>query len=348
MYQEQFEKLFENYLNSSLSEKELAQLTDIIKKGTHDNFIKEKINILLAEKQSTVLLDKDRGDSILEYILSKSPTEEKVISISSRKQLNKKIIRVLFTAAAVIMVFFTVKSIFFYSNNKINIVPTPEVSIEKPSSLLSYKGKQLIHLPDGSTIILNENSSVKYDQNTFGNKTREVILSGEAYFDIKHNEKKPFIVHTGKINTKVLGTAFNINAYKSSDNIEVTVERGRVQVGNDKNVYAIITPNQQIKVNTETLSYVQNNVKAEDVLIWKSSYLILDNISMESAISLISEKYNVPIKLANENIKKCQITASFLNEEDLDHIMKVICSVIETQYHYTNNGTVIIEGKGCE
>lgn len=69
-------------------------------------------------------------------------------------------------------------------------------------------------------------------------------------------------MHTGKIQTRVLGTAFNINAQNSSNNIEVTVARGKVQVGDTEKIYGVITPNQQIKVNKSTLNFEQNNVSA--------------------------------------------------------------------------------------
>lgn len=347
MYPNVFEELFERYLNNTLSEAEELQLMKFIQEGSHDDFIKEKINMILKEKQNTEILDAEKGDHILQYILAQTPAESKVISIVEEKSSSRRIFKTLIAAAAVIALFFAVRSAFFYNQNP--IIETPqETETEKPNSILSYNGKQLIHLPDGSTIVLNENSSIEYDQSSFNTKTREVKLSGEAYFDIKRNEKVPFIVHTGKVSTKVLGTAFNINAFSNSNHIEVTVARGKVQVGDDEKVYGIITPNQQIKVNKETLVYEQNNVKAEEAMVWKSKYLILDNINMEEAIAMISQKYKTPIKLANQNIKKCQITASFLNDEDLDHIMKVICSVIETEYHYDEKGTIILDGKGCE
>ncbi|HEU0125107.1 MAG TPA: DUF4974 domain-containing protein, partial [Flavobacterium sp.] len=132
------------------------------------------------------------------------------------------------------------------------------------------------------------------------------------------------------------------------NNIEVTVARGKVQVGDTEKIYGVITPNQQIKVDKTTLNYQQNTVSAAVVTEWKSNYLILDDINMAEAVSLISQKYKVSILIANDKIKNCRITASFLNEEDLDHVLKVICSVIETEYRYNKAGSIVIDGKGCE
>lgn len=341
MQQKTFEELFESYLQDNLSEENRQKLMDMIQQGVHDDFIKEKIRMLLNKHENVELLDKQKGDSILSYILS-NPSE-KVIPI--RKKSQGKRVRLLLAAAAAITILFAVRSVFFY-NSTPDPLKTESEKVEEINSVLTFNGKQLIHLPDGSTIILNDKSSITYDQNDFNNKTREVILSGEAYFDIKRNEKKPFIVHTGKVNTKVLGTAFNINAYNTS--IKVTVTRGKVQVGDLKRVYGIITPNQQIVVNKSTLVYEQNNVNAATAVEWKSNYLILDDLNMKDAVALISQKYKVQILLSNEKIRNCRITASFLNEEDLDHVLKVVCSVIETEYHYDQNGVIILEGKGCE
>lgn len=341
MQQKTFEELFESYLQDNLSEENRQKLMDMIQQGVHDDFIKEKIRMLLNKHENVELLDKQKGDSILSYILS-NPSE-KVIPI--RKKSQGKRVRLLLAAAAAITILFAVRSVFFYNSTQ-DPLKTESERVEEINSVLTFNGKQLIHLPDGSTIILNDKSSITYDQNDFNNKTREVTLSGEAYFDIKRNEKKPFIVHTGKVNTKVLGTAFNINAYNTS--IKVTVTRGKVQVGDLKRVYGIITPNQQIVVNKSTLVYEQNNVNAATAVEWKSNYLILDDLNMKDAVALISQKYKVQILLSNEKIRNCRITASFLNEEDLDHVLKVVCSVIETEYHYDQNGVIILEGKGCE
>jgi transmembrane sensor len=346
MQQKVFEELFDRYLQNTITEMEKKQLMDIIKNQEYEEFVKEKIVLLLENKENTARLDKQKSDGILTFILSSA--QGKVVSIHSRKKRKKQMIRAFLTIAASIALLLGIKNIVFRTNTNETAPTKVEQVTEKEDPILVFTGKQLIHLPDGSTILLNDTSSIQYDQTTFNDKTREVRLYGEAYFDIKHNKSKPFIVHTGKVHTEVLGTAFNINAYKTSQNIEITVTRGKVQVGDSKKVYAVITPNQQITVNKNTLSYQQNMVDAEEIVKWKSNYLILENSNMEEAIAQISVKYKVAITLANENIKNCRITASFLNEENLDHVLKVICSVIETNYHYTENGSIVIDGKGCE
>ncbi|KAF2516630.1 FecR family protein [Flavobacterium foetidum] len=344
MQQKKFEELFEGYLLNNLSDAEQQQLMELIQQGGHDDFLKEKIHEMLKGDYVADVMDKKQSDDILNYILSKPQTESKVVYLQTKRR--KIILQSLFAAA-------TIALLVVLGNSLFKQTTTPSIAPEAPAvaaqnTLIDFSGKQLVRLPDGSTVLLNDGSTLKYDQNSFDSKTREVTLTGEAYFDIKHNTDKPFIVHTGKVQTKVLGTAFNINARNSSDNIEVTVSRGKVQVGDVEKIYGVITPNQQIKVNKNTLSFEQNNVSAAIVTEWKSNYLILDDLNMAEAVSLIAQKYKVQILISNEKIKNCRITASFLNEEDLDHVLKVISSVIETEYHYSKAGVVILDGKGCE
>ncbi|AXB58534.1 FecR family protein [Flavobacterium fluviale] len=347
MQQKKFEELFEGYLQNNLSDAEQQQMMEIIQQGTHDDFLKEKLHDMLKNDYVTEVMDKKQGDDILNYILSKPQNEPKVLNLHPQKRSRKTVVKLVFAAASIIALIAIGNSLFFKENNLVSS-PAVQPEVIAENTLIDFSGKQLVHLPDGSTVLLNDNSSLKYDQNSFNSKTREVTLTGEAFFDIKHNEKKPFIVHTGKIQTRVLGTAFNINAKNSSSNIEVTVARGKVQVGDTQKVYAVITPNQQIKVNKTTLSFEQNTINAAIVTEWKSNYLILDDINMTEAAALISHKYKVQILIQNEKIKNCRITASFLNEEDLDHVLKVISSVLETDYHYDKAGAVILDGKGCE
>lgn len=347
MTKEEFAKLFEAYLQNTISDPELQQFMDVVKSDDYNDFIKETIFNSLQDNNVTETIDQQQGQYILDQILSKPAHTPRVVQLPLQKRKRRIATRFVLVAASV-LILFAIGNIFFYKNPSAVPITAPDQNTVIENPILAFSGKQLIHLPDGSTILLNKNSSIEYNQNNFNDKTREVTLVGEAYFDIKRNEKKAFIVHTGKVSTKVLGTAFNINAYGLSDHIEVTVERGKVQVGDAKKIYGIITPNQQIKVNKSTLNFEQNNVKIETAIAWKSNYLILDNLNMEEAAALISQKYKVPILLSNEQIKNCRITASFLNEEDLDHVLKVVCSVIETNYHYNKNNAIVLEGKGCE
>lgn len=102
-------------------------------------------------------------------------------------------------------------------------------------------------LPDGSVVCLNSGSVLKYDPAFVRNKNREVYLVGEGYFEVHKNTEKPFIVHTEDLNIKVLGTVFNIRAYKEEPNIEVALVEGKVNVfsQSEEKGNIVLRPNQR-------------------------------------------------------------------------------------------------------
>ena len=208
-------------------------------------------------------------------------------------------------------------------------------------------GKRYIRLQDGSTVLLNEGSQLDYPAG-FANNKREVTLSGEAYFDIRPDAKRPFIVHTGKINTTVLGTAFNIKAYPEQKQITVTVTRGKVKVGDNKKTFGVIVPNESIAVNTEINSFRLERVNADEALTWKKQYLVLDDISLEEAAVLIGNRYHVNISFSKEALENCRISATFLNNENLEQVLTVVTGVVDADYTLQPNDEVIISGEGCE
>src|SRR5699024_11202875 len=147
-----------------------------------------------------------------------------------------------------------------------------------------------IVLADGSTIWLSAASSLRYPKR-FGDSLRSVYLKGEAFFDVTHNPGKPFIVHSGQLQTKVLGTSFNIRSFNSENDIQVTVATGRVSVGrnddstNDQTEYidpmTTLTPNQQLVFNKNTQTGTTKAVDSVLYTSWKDGKLIFENHSFK-------------------------------------------------------------------
>lgn len=204
---------------------------------------------------------------------------------------------------------------------------------------------KLITLPDGSTVVLNNNSTLDFPA-AFTGSTREVVLKGEAYFDISKDAAKPFIIHTGKVKTKVLGTAFNIRAYPHEVDVTVTVTKGKVKVEMENKTLGIITPNQQISFNKKNSAAVQQAVLADSIIAWKQHDLVFDNITFEEAASVINERYNVDIRFSNENIKKCRFNASFLSNNHVDQVLTVLCDLNKATYE-KDGQSIMISGEGC-
>jgi ferric-dicitrate binding protein FerR (iron transport regulator) len=216
---------------------------------------------------------------------------------------------------------------------------------EAANTLHTFSGKQYLRLPDGSKVILNKNSELSYGD-SFGVISREVTLTGEAYFDIQHDVSRPFQVHTGKVMTTVRGTAFNVKAPLQENKIIVTVKRGKVDVGDDNHTYETLAPNEEIAVNTTTYSFVKTKLHSDVAFVWTSNFVILDEVGMDEAAAIISAHYNVNVALGNDQLKYCRITSTFLNNEKLWDVLDAISTAINATFTMKGD-EVVIHGKGC-
>lgn len=320
-----FNELFERYLNGTATDKETDELYLLIQSGEYDDRIDEHSRRMLMEKQSPPSgRERAFGNKMLERIHARTAKQRKTLSLHSS--------RVWLAAAASVVVLMMI-GLWFYQNRTISL----------NENILTYTGKDFIHLPDGSTATLNEGSTLSY---SFTETTREITLTGEAYFDVTHDASKPFTVHSGKVNTRVLGTAFNVKAYPGQEEIFVTVTRGKVQVGDDQRTYGVITPDEQIAVNTVSENFIKKNLKAESEVAWKSHFFILDNVDMDAAAKLISDRYSVEITFANPALKNCRLSSKFLNDEDLSVVLDVVSATVNASYTIEDNNVVIV-GNGC-
>lgn len=246
-------------------------------------------------------------------------------------------------AAAIIAVVLTVGMLYYKQQRLALDRPTPE-----PQNLTTttIKGKQFIVLPDSSTVILNEGSELSYDE-SYGVELRVVTLTGEAFFDVKSNAEKKFIVQSGNVTTSVLGTAFNVKAFPGDKNIVVTVARGKVAVQDRKQLLGTLTPNEQVIVS-DSGTFVREKVNAEQATAWTSRYIIINNLRVDEAVAMIASRFNTTITLENDNLKACRITASFLEDPKFDTVLKLISATINASYSVDKNGRVRITGGSCE
>ena len=263
----------------------------------------------------------------------KSRTGAKVRLLNSRKWMMR---------VAAILTGFCLLAGGYYLLNK-NKTVSNGIALAIPSNSIE---NQFITLSDGSKVVLRHGSKLNYPS-TFSGNIREVELIGEAYFDIHHDNNKPFIIHTGKIKTTVLGTAFDIEAYPSQKKVVVTVTRGRVKVENDHKSSVILTPNEQVVYDNLATAGQKNKVEATKTLIWASSDMVFDGVSFKSIAASLSKRYQVDIEFKNPALENCPITASFNGTESLKDILEILCTARSTTYKFENIQKVTIDGNGC-
>ncbi|MDR3695388.1 FecR domain-containing protein [Mucilaginibacter sp.] len=256
----------------------------------------------------------------------------------------KKTIRIkpwflkLAAAAVIIGVFATG---FLFLRNHPGNKPTPLYSVHK------QKPNLFIVLPDGSRVILSYGSKLSYASSFAGLAKRDVYLEGQAFFDIKHDDLKPFIVHTGKLKTTVLGTAFNVKALKGDKTITVTVTRGRVKVSDCNKILGIIIPNQQIVYNKQKSNTTQNIIDAKIYTGWTAQDdLHFEDVTVAEAAKVLEERFKVKILFSDQLVKSKYFTSTFDKSASLEQELKSICIFNDAFYSYDKEKAIItITGK---
>ncbi len=197
-----------------------------------------------------------------------------------------------------------------------------------------------ILLPDSTQVWLNAASTLEYPDR-FDPYKREVVLKGEAYFDVKHADKKPFIIYTGKVSTEVLGTAFNIKAYPDMEKITVSVKRGKVKVNYDHRQVALLTKGQEVMISSDGLAARERKVKEELASAWHEGNLVYDDYTITDLITDLARVYDARIEVRDPAIRQLRVSTSLKREMGLDKALEIICKLTDTNLK-TENGSYII------
>ncbi len=214
-------------------------------------------------------------------------------------------------------------------------------------------------LEDGSTVFLAPKSELTYPEH-FKDNSREVHLTGEAFFTISENPDRPFFVNAGKITTKVLGTSFRVRASQNGSEIEVSVKTGKVSVyekarendqRSDKTSNGVIlTPNQQVTFHEENGLFITGIVESPEILPetnWQHATLFdYRDTELSRVLADLKKAYHIDLELEKKSLGDCPLTAN-LSQKDLYVQLDLICAAIQGSYKIKGT-TILINGKGCE
>ncbi|MBE9465436.1 FecR family protein [Dyadobacter subterraneus] len=235
---------------------------------------------------------------------------------------------------------------FLFKKNNISYSSKSALAEAKTLFLENKTSKiQLRHLPDSSKVWLNPGSRISYS-NKYGTKVREINLEGEAFFDVTRNTSRPFIIHTGKMTTEVLGTSFNVQARKGSKHFEVSVVSGTVSVSGPEGK-EIIKARQQVQF--DPTSGKLNPLKRTALTpfqIWEPVTINFDWVSVQDVTNRLQEMFAVQVEFENDAIKNCFLRADFTNMR-LPVIMDLLCQSVGATYTI-DNGKIRLYGAGCD
>lgn len=330
-------ELFRKYRDNTCTKEEFKVLSQLLKDGKNEYEVKELMDNCLNNLPAPDLTAESlQVEQKLNNVIHKIQRQEKAKTRKTR-YFSKPAFKV---AASVIIILGMGLAIYKTASDITHIHHVTKTT---------QRGQRAtITLSDGSIIKLNAESAVSFEEKFTGD-TREIALTGEAFFEVKRNPDKPFIVKTGELSTTVLGTSFNIQAYPEKDEIAVTVATGKVLVKtrNQKGTAGsqILTPNHQVTYHTSSGEMVKQKVDPAHFLAWKNDEIRLDKTTLSEAVVILERWYNIEIVFANEALGDCLISGKY-NSDNLVNILESIKYIKGIEYRIDED-KVTLEGKPC-
>ena len=314
--------ILDRFINNRCSEEELKQVIswfrDSDSKKELMQWVKENWeDVYKSEKRVTIdfgsLLDK------VHHRLNISANDGLIAGKSEGTKRGEFISRLynrFSKIAAILLIPFFLVSLWYFTHDD-RIFPE-DVKTIYSEVYSTYGSKTKLELPDGSTVWLNDGSTLKFPQR-FSGKTRTVFLDGEAYFDIVKNAGKSFIVKTSEFNIRVLGTKFDVMAYPEDNTFETTVETGKVilEKAAAKRRFieiAELERNQRAVFNKKTGKLNTNIVNTDKYTSWREGKLIIRDDPMNDVVKRFRRWYNVDIELIDPELSDFTYSATIIDE----------------------------------
>ncbi len=257
------------------------------------------------------------------------PAESPLLPMRRKLTGNGGLIRKAMLAAAIVLPLLTIGLYFILRESA-------------PEQLNLTAGQAITHatLPDGSEITLNRGGSLSYPEQ-FGKTRREVKLEGEAFFAVRPDPGKPFLVHTPDMKVVVKGTAFNVLAIPGTGRSEVFVKSGSVAVFALDQTEApvdsvLLKPGEKVICRTQGHRLELLQAKNENDLFWMSKTLIFKGTELSEVFAALSKNYGVQIAAGDTALLRLRLTTSFENQP-IERIMEVIAATLELNIHQTGN-----------
>ncbi len=306
------------YYNNEMDTEEAAYVKSwILDSSKNEKFALDYYHIFLAS----------------EAIIDRKTTEEALHAVKMRvkKKRNKVSIGIWIQRISAILLIPALLSIWYISTKE---YPLTYIETQMSPGMTGH-----IQLSDGSEIWLNSNSKIKYPT-TFSSNERRVILSGEAYFSVKKDSKRKFIVEADNTSIEVLGTQFNIDAYENADRITTTLVSGSIRMlcpdkqGN--NNITLMSPNQQLTYDRKSRTTQIQTISSRKDTSWKDGQIILRDTPLEDVLWMLSKRFNVDFEIKDKKLNNSSFTGTFDNQS-LERVLEYfkISSNINYKIKYT-------------
>ncbi len=339
-------ELIARKLSGEATKAELDELQVYLQENGGEQYVYEILSSYWQQHPNQFQEAINDEEESFQRILHATSSSALISPLSTDPELPRKIIplrRWLSIAAIAIGVAGSALIIYQFSKGKANDHPDMLADSKPVSEVVARAGsRSKLILPDSSVVWLNADSRITY-HNNFNTDKREVNLEGEAFFDVRHDVQRPFIVHTSGIDIKVLGTAFNVKSYASDETIEATLLRGSIEVvrKNDPNApKVILRPHEKLVFSKEELhssdviapSRPTGSARLQEPAIsvtmlpknkpdsiiketsWLYNKLNFYGDSFEELAAKMERWYDVRITINNDRLKRYRLKGSFETE----------------------------------
>lgn len=339
--QEEIKEIFLRYFTSSCSEEELYFLNTWILDNKNDAELSRLIEEFLIvdnlpgsvylENQDEVIWGQICQKIDVQNILRKNENPQPKVKRSLLKRYN-----VVGIAATVSILIISAVISWFYLNSYLeaNEKLGDQITINKKETHLGEK--LTVQLPDGSVVKLNSSSRLEYGSD-FNISERKLILTGEAFFDVAKNEKRPFTVITGNIETTVVGTSFNVDFY-SKETTKIAVASGIVTVRdklNEKNSIRLEKDEMTI-IEKKDLHWSKSSFDYDKILGWKDGTIVIENERFQEILNRLEKWYGVNFTISGKPKDDILYNAKYENEP-LDRILMGLSFTYGFKYKIKGN-----------
>ena len=212
----------------------------------------------------------------------------------------------------------------------------------------SPKGQKLtLKLPDGSVVKLNAGSSIRYPQEFVGHE-RNVSLQGEAFFDVVENPDKPFVISTDGLETRVLGTSFNVRSYQDEAEIKVAVVTGKVEISGPDGNSSVLLPSEMGIFEREKASITKDHYDFRKEIGWTDGVLYFDKDDLKTVIKKLEMWYGVHFEVEKGFWFKGLYSGEFRNNESLEMVLEGISFTSGFDYKLDGDTVVITKNKSYD
>jgi len=335
-----FDILIIKYLDGSASQEEKIHLEEWLKAAEENRALFSEIRTiwmsseveLASSLQTEIELEKLRGS--IKGLISREKTK---LGLSGKSRFTDIPLFYKLTQIAAVLLIVLNIFYFFFAQQK------PEVLPAKNRLLTAEGSKGRFILPDSTVVWLNSGSVLEYADN-FSDNDRNVLVKGEAYFDVRRNEDMPFIVDAGKMQVKVLGTRFLVQNYENHKSEEVILHEGSVEVGIKGSGNMLLAEDQRISFFKADASIRRDTVNTQNYISWINEKLVLDNMALADIIINLERWYNVKIECPEKLSKSVRMSFT-VYRESLTEILTSMQLVSPISYRWDEDDTIYISRK---